>query len=115
LVGVEYVPIASTASAMRIVIAPNGRASFCNLLWEGVNDVPLLVIWEDMLNSWTRATPVDAMARLVRTYAKNVRSEARWSLATLPWFCSLKAGVSLLRNGRALLLSFSELRWASGG
>lgn len=31
-------------------------------------------------------TPVDAIVRLVRAYARNVRSDARWSRATLPEF-----------------------------
>lgn len=59
------------------------------------------------MNSWTRATPEEAMAILVRTYARKVRSEARWSLATLPefssvrdmhdsrlWLCALRGGDS---------------------
>jgi hypothetical protein len=33
-------------------------------------------------------TPAEAMARLVRMYARKVRSEARWSRATLPEFSS---------------------------
>ena len=33
-------------------------------------------------------TPEDAIARLVLMYAKNVRSDARWSRATLPEFSS---------------------------
>lgn len=37
-------------------------------------------------------TPVDAMVKLVRTYAKNVLSDAKWSLATLPEFSRVKAG-----------------------
>lgn len=32
-------------------------------------------------------TPADANERLVRTYARKVRSEARWSRATEPVFC----------------------------
>jgi hypothetical protein len=35
-------------------------------------------------------TPADAKARLVRTYAKKVRSDARWSRATDPWFCRMR-------------------------
>lgn len=34
-------------------------------------------------------TPAEAMAKLVLTYARKVRSDARWSLATLPTFSSL--------------------------
>lgn len=37
-------------------------------------------------------TPVDAIAKLVRTYAKKVRSAARWSRATLPVFSSVSVG-----------------------
>jgi hypothetical protein len=33
-----------------------------------------------------RPTPADAKERLVRTYARNVRSDARWSRATEPVF-----------------------------
>jgi len=46
-----------------------------------------------IVKSWTRATPADDMARLVRTYARNVRSEARWSRATLPEFSSVRVAV----------------------
>lgn len=35
---------------------------------------------------------MDAIARLVRTYARKVRSDARWSRATLPAFSSVSAG-----------------------
>jgi hypothetical protein len=40
------------------------------------------------LNKRDSPTPEDAIARLVLTYAKNVRSDARWSRATLPEFSS---------------------------
>lgn len=38
--------------------------------------------------------------RLVRTYARNVRSEARWSRATLPEFSNVSAGFSFLASSR---------------
>ena len=37
-------------------------------------------------------TPVDAIAKLVLTYARKVLSDARWSLATLPAFSSIRLG-----------------------
>lgn len=38
-------------------------------------------------------TPADANERLVRTYARKVRSEARWSRATEPVFCRVSERV----------------------
>ena len=35
---------------------------------------------------WDGPTPADAKERLVRTYARKVRSDARWSRATEPVF-----------------------------
>lgn len=43
------------------------------------------------------------MARLVRTYARKVRSEARWSLATLPVFSNVSDGERRF-NARRLFL-----------
>lgn len=45
-------------------------------------------------------TPMEAIVRLVRTYARKVRSEARWSRATLPEFSSVSAGLSLFATSR---------------
>jgi len=55
-------PIIRTHIPNVTVVAPSGRAK----------DLILAARWdplaaEDMVNSWTRATPVDAIARLVRT------------------------------------------------
>jgi len=43
---------------------------------------------DDAVKSCTSATPDETMARLVLIYARNVRSDARWSRATLPEFSS---------------------------
>jgi len=50
-------------------------------------------------------TPADANARLVRTYAKKVRSDARWSRATEPVFCR----VSERLNGSGAAAEASSL------
>jgi hypothetical protein len=50
-------------------------------------------------------TPADANERLVRTYAKKVRSDARWSRATEPVFCR----VSERLNGSAAGAETSSL------
>ena len=55
-------------------------------------------------------TPADANERLVRTYAKKVRSDARWSRATEPVF----RRVSERPNGSAVATetsSLSAFRW----
>jgi len=69
-------PITSTTKPMITVIAPNGLAYICIRgvvpFGEGfVEEKP------DIVNSWTRATPVDAMAKLVLTYARKVLSDAK--------------------------------------
>ena len=45
-------------------------------------------------------TPVDAMVRLVRAYARKVRSDARWSRATLPEFSSVRQSFHSLSSAR---------------
>ena len=45
-------------------------------------------------------TPVDAMVRLVRAYARKVRSEARWSRATLPEFSSVSSSPDSFMSSR---------------
>lgn len=56
-------PMKSVHRPIMIIVAPRGRVYFCSLSF----DVLAIV------NSCTSATPVDAIARLVRTYARNVR------------------------------------------
>ena len=48
-------------------------------------------------------TPVDAIVRLVRTYARKVRSDARWSRATLPAFSRVSAGFHAAQSTFRLL------------
>lgn len=57
------------------------------------------VVLDEMENSWTRATPVEARTREVRTYARKVLSEARWSLATEPLFSSVRLIRMVLSKG----------------
>lgn len=60
----------------------------------------------DIRRSWTSATPIVTNVRLVLTYAKNVRSLARWSRATLPELSRMRSGCGrrwvarLRRDGR---------------
>jgi hypothetical protein len=49
-------------------------------------------------------TPADAKARLVRTYAKKVRSDARWSRATDPLFWRMRERPSGVVVGAAAVL-----------
>lgn len=77
------IPIARTKRPKRTVVAPNGRAKA--FLDEALGA---------MVKSCTRATPVETIARLVLTYARKVRSEARWSLATLPEFSRVRLGLN---------------------
>ena len=52
--------------------------------------VTLEVVLDERENNWTRATPVEARTSEVRTYARKVLSDARWSLATEPLFSSVR-------------------------
>lgn len=108
---------------MHTTIAPRGLANLCRCEF---NLVPLLEVTE-IVNSCTSAattqdsrqhpkskksdravpidillcdspTPEEAIARLVRTYARKVRSEARWSRATLPEFSSTTVGFKHSRS-----------------
>jgi hypothetical protein len=102
--------MASTAIPNAINAAPNGRAY-------GTTDFPLFgdpsvpELLMETRNSCTRAiwnswieyeerdredapTPADAKARLVRTYARKVRSDARWSRATEPVFCRVRESLN---------------------
>ena len=110
-----YSPVTSTARPNAISVAPNGRANGATAT--SPPDEPVVLVLTETRNSCTRATahesrdffnkkknkvedvptPADAKERLVRTYARNVRSDARWSRATEPVFCS----VSERPNGRA--------------
>lgn len=64
-------------------------------------------------------TPELAIARLVLTYARNVLSLAKWSLATLPEFCSTKVGFNRLMNpsplGTTILAVLDARRRRSSG
>jgi len=63
---------------MITVIAPSGLAYICiRGVVPGISVVEVLVEEPDIVNSWTRATPVDAMAKLVLTYERKVLSDAK--------------------------------------
>jgi hypothetical protein len=62
---------------MITVIAPSGLAYICIRGVVPVILVEVLIDEPDIVNSWTRATPVDAMAKLVLTYARKVLSDAK--------------------------------------
>lgn len=93
--------------------APRGWES----LWMG--NTPSFAMCElvcEIPNIWTRAlktinisardfttrlnvpTPAVASAKLVRRYERKVRSEARWSRATLPEFLSMIVGLNRCRS-----------------
>jgi len=97
------VPVTSTAMPNAMSVAPNGRANDSTAipLCKGL----FALVLTETRKSCTRATPADANARLVRTYAKKVRSDARWSRATEPVFCR----VSERMNGRAAAGETSSL------
>ena len=57
-------------------------------------------------------TPADANERLVRTYAKKVRSDARWSRATEPVF--FRVSERLNGSATAATSSLSAFRWVIG-
>jgi len=63
-------PMASTIKPMMTVMPPNS-------LTYGGTGVDEGFFKADIANSWTRATPVHAMAKLVLTYARNVLSDAK--------------------------------------
>ncbi|PIL35190.1 hypothetical protein GSI_02980 [Ganoderma sinense ZZ0214-1] len=85
-----------------IITAPSGRANRCMSSFivsaERVNSCTSAGrtrfsphrrdrTWEGGVRRESDApTPVEAMVRLVRVYARKVRSDARWSRATLPEF-----------------------------
>ncbi|KAK0443664.1 P-loop containing nucleoside triphosphate hydrolase protein [Desarmillaria tabescens] len=78
--------------------APSGRAYPCAPpLGEKAVSLEAVLVLDEMENSWARATPVEARTREVRTYARKVRSEARWSRATEPLFSS----VGLIRMAKS--------------
>ena len=51
---------------------------------------------EAQRKEWHTLTPADVIAKLVRTYAKNVRSDTRWSRAVLPEFLRVQEGPNRL-------------------
>jgi hypothetical protein len=73
-------PRRSTNKPKMTVVAPNGLANTWIRFWRlSVAELNgwLPAVDADIVNSWTRATPVDAMARLVLTYARKVLSDAK--------------------------------------
>ena len=69
---------------------------------------PLAPVSAEIVNSCTSATPVLAMTRLVRVYARKVRSEARWSRATEPEFSRVRVTSGRVEKAEAR----GEVRWS---
>ena len=90
-----HIPINRTAKANKTVVTPRGRANLWTRLVMADNCTGALADREVMsaiVKSCTRATPIEASASEVRTYARKVRSEARWSRAVEPEFRSVRRG-----------------------
>lgn len=107
---VGHVPIYSTPKPMKMIVAPSGFAYLTIVSGVILNNCtsaakmygtrrsrqPHFHFYVPrVLKRGVRTdapTPALANARLVRTYARKVRSEARWSRATLPEFSRTSAG-----------------------
>ncbi len=98
-------------------VAPNGRAydSDATMIWSCELLELFMLVLTETPNSCTRAiyeldseeslgrgwgergrlTPADAKARLVHTYARKVRSDARWSRATEPVFRRMSGSLNV--------------------
>jgi len=109
MVKYRTVPIASTVIPNAISVAPNGRAYGATAI--SPFDEPFALAFTETRNSCTSATPADAKERLVRTYARKVRSEARWSRATEPVFCSVS---EMLKGSAAAAAVPLSVFWCRG-
>lgn len=87
-----------TSRPSSTMVSPTGLANFWTCWAASESGMSLFRdVKSAMVKSWTRAIPALAKARLVRTYARNVRSDARWSRATLPEFSRTNWGWNICR------------------
>ncbi len=108
----EDVPMISMIKPINTVETPKGRAKLCTFrLASPRGTFKLFDVRSAMVNSWTRATPVEARARDVRTYARNVRSDARWSRAVLPLFSKTTCGLYFWQI-KAIPLRWGDTVWS---